>query len=287
MKAAQSFVRAVTMKPSPIAVFDSGIGSYSIVNSIREAAPQQDILYFADRKSFPYGAKTPDELFNVVSQAIRFLETYNPSAIVVASNVPSVTIMPRLKLMCRTPLYGVLPPVQEAMQLSRTKAVGVLGVQSLVTHPSVRDYIATQTTTPDRVHPINASSLVEKVESGEFLFDKPATESAVRACIDRSMATHPAIDTFTLSSTHLPWLTPYFTRLYPQFQFVDPATAMVAALPLKNNGSGLVTGLATAGNSPTHSKENFDKMLAALGVRMNVEWVNVERRIAEQCAPNR
>jgi len=40
----------------PIAVFDAGIGSYAIVAEIRKRLPRQDILYFADRASFPYGA---------------------------------------------------------------------------------------------------------------------------------------------------------------------------------------------------------------------------------------
>jgi glutamate racemase len=42
----------------PIAVFDAGIGSYSAVATIRNRFPQQDIIYFADRASFPYGAKS-------------------------------------------------------------------------------------------------------------------------------------------------------------------------------------------------------------------------------------
>ena len=46
----------------PIAVFDAGLGSYAIVEAIRKAYPQQDIIYFADRKNFPYGAKTSGQL---------------------------------------------------------------------------------------------------------------------------------------------------------------------------------------------------------------------------------
>lgn len=258
---------------SPIAVFDSGIGSYSLVNSIKRAAPNQDIIYFADRKSFPYGSKSPDELFDVVSRAIGFLETYNPSAIVVASNVPSVTILPQLKSMSAIPIYGIFPPIQEAMQRSRTKMIGVLAVKSLVSHPAIHTYIASQTDIPEQVHAINASCLVEKVESGEFLFDVAATEAAVRGCIDRCLNEFSSIDTFTLSSTHLPWLVPYLERLYPHHDFVDPATSMVASLPINNDGTGLISGLATEGDLPVFSKENFHNMMAALGIDINIEWV--------------
>lgn len=258
---------------APIAVFDSGIGSYSIVNRIQQAAPNQNIIYFADRKSFPYGNKTSDELFYVVSEAIRFLETYCPAAIVIASNVPSVTLLPRLKSMYATPIYGIFPPIQEAMQISRTKTIGVLAVQSLVSHPSVQSYIAHQTDMPEHVHVINASSLVETVESGEFLFNVPRTEAAIRLCIDKALNKFSSIDTFTLSSTHLPWLAPYLKRLYPHLCYVDPATSMVASLPLKNDGTGLITGLATESDSAAFSKENFNKMMTALGICINMEWI--------------
>ncbi|WP_280570224.1 hypothetical protein [Chromohalobacter sp. 296-RDG] len=46
----------------PIAVFDAGIGSYAIVAEIHRQLPNQDIIYLADRASFPYGDKSPDAL---------------------------------------------------------------------------------------------------------------------------------------------------------------------------------------------------------------------------------
>ena len=56
-----------------IAVFDAGFGSYAIVEAIKKAYPQQDIIYFADRRSFPYGAKTTEELKNIIENSIDFL----------------------------------------------------------------------------------------------------------------------------------------------------------------------------------------------------------------------
>ena len=52
----------------PLAVFDAGIGSYSAVAAIRNRYPQQDVIYFADRASFPYGAKSLAELRVIISR---------------------------------------------------------------------------------------------------------------------------------------------------------------------------------------------------------------------------
>ncbi|MDR5876031.1 hypothetical protein [Vreelandella gomseomensis] len=76
----------------PIAVFDAGIGSYAIVAEIHRRLPKQDIVYFADRASFPYGSKGREELLAVMQRTLRFLERYAPPAIVIASTTSSGSI---------------------------------------------------------------------------------------------------------------------------------------------------------------------------------------------------
>ena len=65
----------------PVAVFDAGIGSYAIVAEIHKAFPKQDILYFADRASFPYGGKGREQLLAIMRRTIAFLGRYEPAAI--------------------------------------------------------------------------------------------------------------------------------------------------------------------------------------------------------------
>ena len=76
----------------PIAVFDSGLGSLSVVRELRKIVPSENILYFADKKNFPYGNKTKSELKSIMLKSINFLEKYQPKLIVMASNTPSVQI---------------------------------------------------------------------------------------------------------------------------------------------------------------------------------------------------
>ena len=83
----------------PIAVFDAGLGSYAIVEAIKKAYPQQDIIYFADRKSFPYGAKTVEQLKTIIKNSIDFLSEKGASFIVLASNAPSITVLDKIKIL--------------------------------------------------------------------------------------------------------------------------------------------------------------------------------------------
>ncbi|WP_301360892.1 hypothetical protein, partial [Enterococcus spodopteracolus] len=81
----------------PIAVFDAGIGSYAIARKIADRYSGQDVLYFADRASFPYGGKGRTELLAVMRSTIERLEAFGPAAIVIASNAPSVMVLDELK----------------------------------------------------------------------------------------------------------------------------------------------------------------------------------------------
>lgn len=116
----------------PIAVFDAGIGSYAIVAEIRKAMSRQDIVYLADRASFPYGAKSRSELLSIMRRTIGFLNSYDPSAIGVASNAPSIMVLDELRENAPVPIFGVLPPLREALALSKSARVGIMGVRSMV-----------------------------------------------------------------------------------------------------------------------------------------------------------
>ncbi|NDF27530.1 MAG: hypothetical protein EB153_08290, partial [Nitrosopumilaceae archaeon] len=52
-----------------IAVFDSGLGSLSVIQSIQQAT-KSEIIYFADQKNFPYGKKTKQDLKKIIKNTI-------------------------------------------------------------------------------------------------------------------------------------------------------------------------------------------------------------------------
>ena len=56
-----------------IAVFDSGLGSLSIIKAIQKIC-KSDIVYFADQKNFPYGKKSKKQLEIIIKQTIKLLE---------------------------------------------------------------------------------------------------------------------------------------------------------------------------------------------------------------------
>lgn len=255
---------------SPVAVFDAGIGSYALVERIRLIQPERDIIYFADRARFPYGAKSRDELLSIMGGTIDYLTGLGAASIVLASNAPSIMVLDELKNRFTVPVYGITPPVHEALAASRSGQVGIMGVQSMIESAELRQFVSSQT--PENVALINASPMVELVESGAFLLEPEKNAVKVDAFCEKIAKNYPHIDVLTLSSTHLPWLRSFFEQARPDWQFLDPADNVVAALPHPKNGTGRIVALVT--QSEAYSVGSFREMLEKLGLDLHLTVVD-------------
>lgn len=253
----------------PIGIFDAGIGSYAIVERVRAAFPAQDIVYFADRASFPYGAKTPQQLLDVVRSATEYLQAQGCVAVVLASNAPSVVVLEPLRAAVSLPVIGIFPPVAEAVRRSASGRVAVLGVRAMVGSAAMQAY-ADAHRGGGEVLLVNASALVELVENFAFIHRPEETQAAICAFIAELRAAHPRVDVMTMSSTHLPWLKPFFVAAAPEVQFLDPADSVLAELaPHTSAGGGRTRCVATA--SAELSLDDFNTALRALGTPLQAE----------------
>lgn len=250
----------------PIGVFDAGIGSYAIVQLIQRHHPRQDILYFADRASFPYGGKSHQQLADSMDAAIGTLARLGAQAVVLASNAPSVMVLDAIAPRQPVPVLGIYPPVAQALAASRSGVVAVLGVASLVQSAQIVQYVHSQSA-GRRVELVNASALVQLVEDGSFLSDPGRTADAVAGFMQGLLQAHPGLDTCTLSSTHLPWLAPFFQRAAPDVAFLDPAEALLPRLaPHLHEGRGTTVCIAT--ETPALPASELRQMLLRLGVAL-------------------
>jgi len=176
-----------------IAIFDAGLGSYAIVEAIKKAYPLQDIIYFADRKSFPYGTKTTEELRDVIENSIDFLLEKGATFIVLASNAPSITVLDKIK---------------------------------------------------------NRENVI--IDNCENKFGK--------------------LDSITLSSTHLPWLSSYFKKIIPQAKLYDPADSLVKAIkPYITTGEGKIHSIIS--ESEKYPAKEFLKILDILNIKLDYEII--------------
>jgi len=184
--------------------------------------------------------------------------------VILASNAPGVVVLGPLRTAVSAPVIGVFPPVAEALAASKTGMVAVLGVRSMVTSEAMRAHADSQRAADSEVTLVNASSLVDLVESFALLSEPDRTQRVVSAFIADLRDAHPDIDVMTMSSTHLPWLKPFFTVAAPAVAFLDPADSVLEQLaPHVSEGTGRTRCIATA--TPALTPADFNAALAALG----------------------
>jgi len=205
-----------------IVVFDSGFGSLSVIREIQKIF-KGELIYFADQKNFPYGVKSKPELENIIKDTINLLEEkFSPDFIIMASNTPTLLLRRDLSRISRK-LAGIYPPLSDAVKISRTKNIAILGTRSITQSESVTEFIEKCDVPNDIViHKIDCSSLVELVESGKFLTDKEYCKNVFREVLEDVFLDN-SIDVATLSSTHLPFLEPFLRSIFKNVKFLDPA----------------------------------------------------------------
>ena len=253
-----------------IAVFDSGFGSISIIREIQKIF-KGELIYFADQKNFPYGVKSKKELENIIKDTVDLLEEkFSPDFIIMASNTP--TLLLDYSRISRK-LAGIYPPLSDAVKISRTRNIAILGTRSVIQSESVTEFIEKCNMPNDIViHKIDCSLLVELVESGKFLTDKEYCKNIIKEVL-KDVFLDSSIDVATLSSTHLPFLESFLRLIFKNVKFLDPAENVandVKNLIRDNDLQQNVLRIFTSGDVNL-----FKKNLQMMGIDNEVNFLTI------------
>jgi len=212
-----------------IVVFDSGFGSISVIREIQKNF-KGELIYFADQKNFPYGVKSKPVLEKIIKDTINLLEEkFSPDFIVMASNTPTLLLWRNIRRLSPH-LAGIYPPISDAVKISRTKNIAILGTRSVIQSESLTEFIERFDVPNDMVvHKIDCSLLVELVESGEFLRDKEYCKNVIKEVLEDIFLVN-SIDVATLSSTHLPFLEPLLRSIFKNVKFLEPTLSFTNIL---------------------------------------------------------
>lgn len=130
------------MDNRPIGVFDSGVGGLTVVKQVMKILPHEDIVYFGDTARVPYGSKSKTAVTRFSMQIVRFLQTKDVKAIIVACNTVSSNSLDILQKEFSLPLFGVVRPgVDEAIRSTKNKKVGIIGTLGTIRSNAYKEYI--------------------------------------------------------------------------------------------------------------------------------------------------
>lgn len=206
-----------------IGVFDSGIGGLTVVRSLMERLPFENIIYFGDTARVPYGIKSVETINRYAAQITDFLIKKDVKLLIVACNTMAAVAHQTIVDLSPVPVLEVIDAsARMAVQNSRNKSIGVIGTPATINSNAYARAIHLLDKEA-KVFSQTCPLFVPLVEEGWF--DHQATRLIAQEYLKPVIAEQ--VDTLVLGCTHYPLLKPLLQDIMgDSVTLVDSAEAM-------------------------------------------------------------
>jgi glutamate racemase len=241
-------MNASDAKALPIGVFDSGVGGLTVLKALRNAMPNENLLYLGDTARLPYGTKSPASISRYACQAARLLQERDIKLLVVACNTASAVALDSLRdQMGSLPVVGVVEPGASAAVTARPGGRHlVLATEATVCLGAYKTALLGMDAGAS-VTELACELLVSLAEEGWN--DGSIAESILLrylAELDEA-ARHP--DSVILGCTHFPLLRDTFSAVFDDsVSIVDSASTTAAAVMRELEALSLSNDMSDAGS---------------------------------------
>jgi len=216
---------------SPIGIFDSGIGGLTVAKAVKEALPNEQIIYLGDTVHMPYGDKSSHAIKSYAKKITQFLLEKNCKAIVIACNSASTVASKLLskQLDSEIPLINVIDPTVELVSKRKNaKFIGLIGTKKTVSSGVYAKRLKTLNAKL-KLYSKATPLLAPMIEEGYF--NNNISRTIIHAYLSSSHL--GTIDTLILGCTHYPLIKKEIEQYYAQpIHIVD--SSIVTAKVLKN-----------------------------------------------------
>ena len=245
----------------PIGVLDSGVGGLTVVQSLKEVLPGEDLLYFGDSANCPYGNRTKEDILRLMNHILDFMEEKQVKAIAVACNTLS-TLYDDYAPARHTRIFSIVQAAADDVARRNLKEVGLVCTEFTANSGLYQKLIDEQCPGLP-VYTASNHNLASTLDQGRFA----EVPDNVRANMERLFAKgHP--DYVILGCTHYPIVRDEFEKCAPGVIFLNPAHAQAEDIKnwLSENGllrQGHKGQLEVATSGETHF---YREMCLRLGI---------------------
>ena len=112
-----------------IGIFDSGIGGFTILNSLLKTRRDVDVFYLADTKRVPYGGKSIVQIRSIAKEICNWFVDKKLDALLIACNTTNACALDILENNLKVPCFDLINSVSEIVT---KKHVGILATPATV-----------------------------------------------------------------------------------------------------------------------------------------------------------
>ena len=211
-----------------IGVFDSGIGGLTVVKALLEKLPNENVVYLGDTKHMPYGDKANEQIIKYVMDDVKFLNTYDLKAILIACNTADAIASSTLKQNYSIPIYGVVEAAaKKACETTANNKIGVIATSAAIKSNEYEKEIG-KFNARAKVYSQACPFLVPLIEEGKF----DIGNEEMRYILEDYLSTlvDEGIDTLILGCTHYDLLLEIIHDMYPNLNIVSSSRCIIDTL---------------------------------------------------------
>jgi len=203
-----------------IGIFDSGIGGFTILNSLLKARKDVEVLYLADTKRIPYGIKKFNEIRSIAQDICTWFEDKNLDALLIACNTTNACALDILEERLKIPCFDLINSVSDIVDKER---IGILATTTTVKSLYYKNAISLkkenikifQQECPEFVPEIEKNLLnINKLNYLSELYLRPLIKENIQELI--------------LGCSHYPLIYDVIrNKLVPNVNIIDPSEALI------------------------------------------------------------
>jgi len=260
-----------------IGIFDSGIGGFTILNSLLKKRKDVEVFYLADTKKIPFGNKNFKEIRLIAKEICTFFVDKNLDALLVACNTTNACALDILEDNLKIPCFDLINSVSEIVD---KQIIGVLATQTTVQssyykkaiNAKKENKIIFQKECPEFVSEIEKEKLdFVKLNNLSDLYLKPLLDKNIEELI--------------LGCSHYPLIYDFLRKkIDSNIEIIDPALALIKkfnksfAIPKINRCESL--SFEKINFFVTSERDEFSKKVKFwLGINKEIRLVNLRSNV--------
>lgn len=204
-----------------IGFFDSGLGGLFILKHVAEELPDYSYVFLGDTENVPYGGKSDEEIFTLVTRSLRTLFEHDCLLVIFACNTASVTALYKVQhewLPREFPdrkVLGVIIPTVEEILAQPTERVALIATERTIRSGKYERELAARDT-KIKLLPHATPTLVPLIESDRL---DEAKQEVINIVRDKLIPHDP--DTLVLGCTHYSLLKDALREVFPHLRILS------------------------------------------------------------------
>jgi len=203
-----------------IGIFDSGIGGFTILNSLLKTRQDVEVFYLADTKRIPFGSKNFKEIRLIAKEICNFFEEKNLDALLVACNTTNACALDILENNLRIPCFDLINSVSEIVD---KQIIGVLATQTTVRSSYYENAINSKKENL-KIYQQECPRFVPEIEKEKLDFIKlnNLSELYLRPLLNKN------IEELILGCSHYPLIYDFLSKkVDSNIKIIDPSEALI------------------------------------------------------------